>query len=64
MTFRERLSMDHPECINVHYFGGCQGCPEDYGYSLDSYGQGCNNFGHKGCRKCWDREITRVGGRR
>ena len=30
MTYKERLQIAHPECINEK--GECKGCPEDYGY--------------------------------
>ena len=50
--------MEHPECVNEECYGGCTGCPDQYGYlprpSL------CNLFrcpSEENCSRCWDREI-------
>ena len=58
MIAREKLGMEHPECVNEECYGGCTGCPDQYGYlprpSL------CNLFrcpSEKNCSRCWDREI-------
>lgn len=58
MIAREKLVMEHPECVNEECYGGCTGCPDQYGYlprpSL------CNLFrcpSEKNCSRCWDREI-------
>ena len=58
MTAREKLAMEHPECVNEECYGGCTGCPDQYGYlprpSL------CNLFrcpSEENCSRCWDREI-------
>lgn len=58
MTYRERLTIEHPERIDSKTLGGCDGCPADYGYS-DDHANNCP-FGmpsHVNCTKCWDREI-------
>lgn len=63
MICRERLKMEHPECVvnecdppndasYLDYVGGCLGCPADYGY-LESP-EWCSLFD---CERCWDREI-------
>ena len=58
MTAREKLGMEHPECVNELCCGGCVGCPDQYGYlpppSL------CNLFrcpSEESCSRCWDRKI-------
>lgn len=51
MTFREKLMQEHPECVCEDFVGGCNGCPEDYGYEP---GFDCAVV-H--CHACWDREI-------
>lgn len=53
MTFREKLQMEHPECIGNQYDGGCKGCPNDYGYEEES-NKDCFK---KSCAECWDRVI-------
>lgn len=59
MTFREKLRKEHPEYIDPECVGGCEGCPDDYGYEDKS--DRCpvvdmTNFREK-CQACWDREI-------
>ena len=58
MIAREKLVMEQPECVNEECYGGCTGCPDQYGYlprpSL------CNLFrcpSEENCSRCWDREI-------
>lgn len=53
MTCREKLKMEHPECICDEALGGCLDCPSDYGY-LDNP---VSCVGDGSCDKCWDREI-------
>lgn len=58
MTFRERLQKGHPEnirpsCLGVSVFGGCDGCPKDYGYE-DEFPPNCDGMS---CWACWDRVI-------
>ena len=52
MTFRERLQMEHPKKVGEKYDGGCEGCPEDYGYEKIRYE--CSNE----CEECWNREVS------
>ena len=32
MTLREKLEIEHPECIGNQWYGGCKDCPHQYGY--------------------------------
>lgn len=55
MTFREKLALEYPEKIDKSAYGGCIGCPYQYGYEPDianncSRASGC-------CIDCWDREM-------
>lgn len=54
MTCREKLKLEHPDNVNYYFYGGCLGCPNQYGYL------GKPDYCHsdlKTCTKCWDREI-------
>lgn len=53
MTCREKLKIEHPECISEQFMGGCRCCPHYYGYLPEPYG-GCRKTS---CYDCWDREI-------
>lgn len=58
MTCREKLAMEHPECVDAEHLGGCRGCPEDFGYLPPV--EECSISRHPcpdRCTKCWDREI-------
>ena len=54
MTCREKLEKEHPENINFDCFGGCIGCPDDYGYLPKLSESECQSMR---CTSCWDREI-------
>lgn len=58
MTCREKLKIEHPECIDESICCGCSGCPHHYGY-LDrpSYCTDQYTPVEVGCTRCWDREI-------
>ena len=58
MTCKEKLSLEHPECISPNEYGGCTGCPHEYGYmGVPEYcAEGRNDIGQ--CDDCWDREIS------
>ncbi len=57
MTCREKLKLEHPECVSAIFDGSCTGCPADYGYLPHLY-SGCEfNSTDECCAKCWDREI-------
>ena len=52
MTCKEKLKIEHPECVSAEFHGGCKGCPSDYGYLPDP--EWCDD---DNCELCWDREI-------
>lgn len=54
MTCREKLKLEHPECLSSIEFGGCYNCPRDYGY-MDRP-DWCR-INDATCTRCWDREI-------
>ena len=54
MTCREKLKIEHPALVGSDYTGGCNGCPDDYGYLPKP--ELCI-FSNSTCNKCWDREI-------
>lgn len=54
MTCREKLKIEHPNCISITHLGGCIGCPSCYGYLENP--KYCNN-GDDYCEECWNREI-------
>lgn len=59
MKCRELLKIEHPECIDMCYRGGCKGCPKEYGYLMNP--DYCNEYSlmyNCDCFRCWDREIT------
>lgn len=61
MTYKERLRIEHPECIDEKEEGGCKGCPEDYGYVEEP--DYCQDVLYKDDdlnRKVEDKEISRV----
>lgn len=55
MTCKEKLAVEHPDCLDHIYLAGCKGCPDTYGYLPKP--EGCANDIHYGCEKCWGREI-------
>lgn len=64
MTFKERLQIEHPECIyddkfmDSDYGGGCKDCPCSYDYeSREKSIANCLMHHGKGCTYCWRREI-------
>ena len=58
MTAREKLAIEHPNCIVDEYFGGCNGCPHMYGYlPVPDYCGDSNMTRGMRCIKCWDRDI-------
>lgn len=57
MTCREKLQIEHPENIKSGSDGGCEGCPDNYGY-LGSPDYCClADCADEMCTKCWDRVI-------
>lgn len=58
MTLREKLEIEHPECIGEKWYGGCKDCPHQYGYETSKEGE-CDSktVNDDICRKCWDRKY-------
>lgn len=56
MTCREKLAIEHPECVDPTCDGGCRGCPSQYGY-INTNIICCGMPNDEKCTKCWDREI-------
>ena len=64
MTCREKLKLEHPECVNNIYAGGCFGCPTEYGYlpasshcDLVSLLVMSKEDEDDVCVKCWNKEA-------
>ena len=55
MTCREKLKSERPECVSEVHNGGCDACPETYGYLADP--PWCIGSDPVNCIKCWDREV-------
>ncbi len=61
MTYKERLQIEHPECIDEKEEGGCKGCPEDYGYCSKYSDDGrkmCDDWYDSDCDQYWNEEIS------
>ena len=58
MTCREKLKIEHPECIDESICCGCSGCPHHYGY-LDRPSYCTDQYipVEVICTRCWNREI-------
>ena len=59
MTFKDKLKEEHKAYVDSKYWGGCKGCPNDYGYETREE-RPCNGDKvHKqDCTKCWNREMA------
>ena len=58
MTLREKLEIEHPECVDEKFNGGCKDCPSMYGYcSRESDMCDCKTCNDELCRKCWDQQY-------
>ena len=63
MTYREKISKEHPEMLNDSHLGGVEGCPFSYGYEKRQNSYCFTKQSRKEpilaerCRACWDREI-------
>ena len=55
MTFREKLTKEHPEQVGIRFDGGCAYCPYSYGYE-DWADRPCAK-GPMDCTVCWGREY-------
>lgn len=56
MTYREKLTIEHPHCVGPENIGGCEGCPSSYDYAPARVDCNCGRD-HDECTKCWDQEI-------
>lgn len=54
MTFKEKLTLEHPEALNNYCYNNIEGCPSDYGYSKEEEVCPASN-----CVDCWNREIKK-----
>lgn len=55
MTLREKLQIEHPECIDEKWHGGCKDCPHQYGYKkMEECECDSKTVNDEICRKCWD----------
>ena len=60
-TCRQRLMREHPEEVCITWLGGCNGCPDHYGYLSPMspcggpYDARLDNEDR--CTECWDRVI-------
>lgn len=64
MTCREKLAIEHPECVGQNSIGGADQCPHSYGYTSPPVYCPYNNLGKANddvCGRCWDREIPEEG---
>lgn len=58
MTAREKLAIEHPECIDKTFWGGCLGCPDKHGYlARPAFCKDKLYPSEANCANCWDREI-------
>lgn len=59
MTFKEKLTMEHPDKMNDYRESGYwDGCPYEYGYDKEKEAlKNCLCYGGRGCEYCWNREI-------
>jgi hypothetical protein len=57
-TFRDRLTQEHPECVDPTVAGGCYGCPFSWGYE-ERPPAICNEETLANCEDCWDRECPK-----
>lgn len=59
MTYKERLALEHPSNIDPELYGGCCGCPAQYGYCKEDE-ELCalkNGKAPEICEECWNREM-------
>lgn len=55
MTFREKLTKEHPDKVGIRYDGCCSGCPYMYGYEKEE-DRPCRYKSYD-CTFCWGRAI-------
>lgn len=54
MTYKEKLTLEHPNKIDEKCVGGVAGCPSMYGYEASRQ---CTYHNDDKCAECWNREI-------
>lgn len=63
MTFREKLQQELPTFVNEKWWGGCNGCPDTYGYEIESdciaLDDETDEDKKRHCTECWDREAPK-----
>jgi hypothetical protein len=53
--------VEHPDRVDSKFYGGCWGCPNDYGYmERPEFCDCCTPDNFLDCGRCWDREIPEV----
>lgn len=58
MTLREKLEIEHPECIDEKWHGGCKDCPSMYGYcTVEKELCDCKTCDKEICTRCWNQEY-------
>ena len=55
MTYRERVTIEHPEAVSHDWGGGVAGCPRFYGYEDTCPCTAGSQL--EECTHCWDREA-------
>lgn len=58
MKFREKLAMEHPDCVGEQFIEGYRGCLNHYGYERDE--ESVKACLKNTCKQCWDREIPEL----
>ena len=65
MTYREKITIEHPEMLNGSHPGGVVGCPFSYGYEKREHSYCFTKQARrepilrKRCEACWDRKIRK-----
>lgn len=65
MTYKEKLQQECPWYINKKWRGGCNGCPDTYGYETESDCLALDDVTDEEkeihCIECWNREMPEKG---
>lgn len=57
MTFKEKVTQEHPEMVDEYYTGGVAQCPCHYGYEPNTSLSSCEGPSSDVCAACWNREM-------
>ena len=57
MKLRDKLFEERPDCVRECFLGGCEGCPNHYGYE-EHVPCGDVPSNEEMCRACWDRDES------